>query len=182
MGFWQKLFASPAKPAPSYSVPDNTRVYAVGDIHGRADLLLKLQALIRADIERHGVGKSIKVIFLGDYIDRGFHSKEVIDTLLKMDMPQVELVFLAGNHEDMLLRFLDDPAEGQLWLGVGGLATLASYGVFLGDDSSVEDLVDASVELAHKLPDAHLAFLKNLPTLDAVGDYRFVHAGVRPGV
>ena len=183
MGFWQKLFGpKKTEVASVYYTPANERIYAVGDIHGRADLLIKLLDKIRADIAVHGAASKNTLIFLGDYVDRGFHSREVIAQLLTLDMPEAELVFLAGNHEDMVLQFLDDPANGELWLKVGGLATLASYGVYIGDESDVEGMMEASEEFAKKLPPEHLAFIQGLKETHAAGDYLFVHAGIRPAV
>jgi len=126
------------------------------------------------------------IVFLGDYIDRGFHSKEVIDRLIAMKAvarePATKVVCLAGNHEDMMLKFLEDPAEGQRWLGVGGLATLASYGVMLEEESDFEALHDASKALEKALPAAHLEFLSGLQEDLRIGDVLFVHAGLRPEV
>ena len=183
MGFWQKLFGrEKSEIASVFNAPENARIYAVGDIHGRADLLIKLLDKIRADIATNGSPTKNTLIFLGDYVDRGFHSREVIEQLLALDIPDVEVIFLAGNHEDMLVRFLEDPADGELWLKVGGLATLASYGVFIGDESDVDGMMEASEEFAKKLPAEHLSFMKNLQETYAAGDYLFVHAGIRPAV
>ncbi|MCZ6448103.1 MAG: metallophosphoesterase, partial [Alphaproteobacteria bacterium] len=110
-----------------HSVPDNSRVYAVGDIHGRADLLERLHDLIRADAAPfHDHRKAI--VYLGDYIDRGPSSREVLDTLVTSSLPGFEAVHLKGNHEDLLLRFLDDAQTGLNWTMMGGDATLMSYG------------------------------------------------------
>lgn len=180
--FWKNLFTAKKTDAPSaYGLPDGELVYAVGDIHGRADLLIKLCAMIQQDMAGCDYAQAT-IIFLGDYIDRGYHSREVIESLIQLDIPGVEIVCLAGNHEDMMIRFLDDPAEGQFWLGIGGLATLASYNVFLADDSDAESLLYASNELAAKLPEKHKQFLLALPEHRQIGGYYFVHAGIRPGI
>jgi len=179
--FWKKLFGSSVQAAPVYGIPDGDLVYAVGDIHGRADLLAKLCGLIRRDMAGREYERAT-LVFLGDYVDRGFHSREVIEALISLDIPGVELVYLAGNHEDMMLRFLDDPADGQMWLGVGGLATLASYGVFVEEESDFDALLEASNELASALPATHKDFLVGLKEEWRLGDLLFVHAGLRPGV
>lgn len=182
MTFWRNWFADKKPDLPAYTVPAGQTVYAVGDIHGRADLLLKLIAKIDEDSKSLPENQRVSLVFLGDYIDRGFHSREVIEALLSLDLPDVEVVCLAGNHEDMLLNFLDDPANGQLWLGVGGLAALASYGVYVAEDSDVDALVQASNELKQKMPASHLEFLQNLKEDHQIGGYYFVHAGLRPDV
>lgn len=182
MGFWRSWFGREEQNGSEYSLPENHTVYAVGDIHGRADLLQKLLSKIDADRATLPDGQKVILVFLGDYIDRGFHSKEVIDCLIALDWPNVELVYLAGNHEDMLLQFLDDPAEGQLWMGVGGLAALASYGVYVAEDCDVDGMLHASQELQQKMPAPHIDFLRNLKEHYRVGDYYFVHAGLRPAI
>ena len=188
--FWKKFFntAKESKPIPSkpqYGLPEGELVYAVGDIHGRADLLLRLLDLIHEDMANRSFERA-SLIFLGDYIDRGFHSREVLEALitLKTSPPAGidTVICLAGNHEDMLLHFLDDPAEGQFWLGVGGLATLASYGVILEEESNFDALFDASNALAHALPESHRTFLSSLDEHWQCGDVLFVHAGLRPDV
>lgn len=181
MGFWRNIFSKEQPPTCSHLVPEGSLVYAVGDIHGRADLLDRLCQLIREDMAQRDFSQAT-IIFLGDYIDRGYHSREVIEGLINLEIDGADVVCLAGNHEDMMLRFLDDPAEGQFWLGVGGLATLASYNVFVADDSSLENLLYASNELAAKLPERHKQFLLGLGEHAQIGDYYFVHAGMRPGV
>ena len=184
--FWKNLFSAKKLAAPqTYGLPEGELVYAVGDIHGRVDLLVKLLDLIKADMASRTFERGT-IVFLGDYIDRGFHSKEVIDRLIAMKAlarsPGTNVVCLAGNHEDMMVKFLDDPAEGQRWLGVGGLATLASYGVMVEEESDFDALHEASKALEAALPHAHLEFLKGLGEHFLLGDVLFVHAGLRPEV
>jgi len=164
-----------------HKLPDGHLVYAVGDVHGRAELLIKLVEMIRADISKRTFTKAT-LVFLGDYIDRGYQSKEVLDYLIDLQIPGVEIEFLAGNHEDMLMQFLVRPEESEVWLRVGGTAALASYGVFVPDGADVASRIGASNELKRKIPKSHLAFLKDLKEHFRVGDYLFVHAGLRPGV
>jgi serine/threonine protein phosphatase 1 len=162
-------------------VPAGTRVYAVGDIHGRVDLLREINQLIHEDGYAHQAPRNL-VVYLGDYIDRGPHSSEVIDLLLDKPLPGFERVHLAGNHEDSLLRFLHDAAIGPAWLDYGGAATCHSYGVRPPDPASARDLLRAQAELREKLPERHRAFMRGLAATHTEGDYFFVHAGVRPGV
>ncbi len=164
-----------------HSAPDNSRIYAVGDIHGRADLLRRLHDLIRADAAPfHDHRKAI--VYLGDYIDRGPSSPEVLDTLVTSSLPGFETVYLKGNHEDLALRFLDDAQIGLNWVMIGGDATLMSYGA--ADGLRLRGSVDFETiqkKFQEKLPQGHLEFLQKLGSFHVEGDYMFVHAGVRPG-
>ena len=163
-------------------VPKGLRVYAIGDIHGRLDLLLTLHEKLVADA-RNRPDLDKRVIYLGDYIDRGPSSREVIETLRSVRPGGMPVTQLQGNHEAMLLRFLEDFTIGPEWFNYGGLATLMSYGVNPnGDGSATQDLQAVQRALFEKLPEAHRQFLINLPTHVEVGDYFFAHAGVRPGV
>lgn len=155
-------------------------VYAVGDIHGRADLLDQMIALIAEDC---GGEPGAQVIFLGDYIDRGLYTREVIDRLiaLKAD-PRFRPRFLKGNHEAALLEFIERPETGTAWLSYGGAETLYSYGVKAPAlSANAEALRRASEALRAALPPAHFAFISELELWIRRGDYVFVHAGLRPG-
>ncbi|UTW58700.1 serine/threonine protein phosphatase [Kordiimonas sp. SCSIO 12603] len=182
MGLFSNIFGKKHVDEEVFRVPDGELVYAVGDIHGRADLLEKLLKKIFADIEAQAINSKVSLVFLGDYIDRGFHSKEVIDILVRLQREMENVVCLAGNHEDMLLQFLDDPLSADIWLQVGGVAALASYGVYLPDAPETNDLVNASNQLGDVMPRGHVEFLRDLKEHYRIGDYYFVHAGVRPGV
>jgi serine/threonine protein phosphatase 1 len=160
------------------SVPPGERVYAVGDIHGRIDLLDRLLDIIAA-YEAARPCANTSVIFLGDYIDRGAYSREVIERLLQGLPGGLTAHFLRGNHEAIMLRCLAGPAMFENWAANGGLATLKSYEV---DASFASDAQTVLTALREALPEAHLAFLRGLKTTMVVGDYFFVHAGVRPGV
>jgi serine/threonine protein phosphatase 1 len=164
------------------AVPAGSRIYAVGDIHGRADLLGTLLQAIEADAGCHPDAAK-RLIYLGDYVDRGPASSAVIDLALDQRPPGVEVVPLMGNHEEMMLRFLEDIAVGRTWMMNGGDATLTSYGVeppsmFAGTAL----LRHAQQQFAERLPARHRAFLESLALSHTEGDYLFVHAGVRPGV
>lgn len=163
-------------------LPASTRVYAIGDIHGRADLLRGLHEKITADAAGHAVDRKVAV-YLGDYVDRGENSREVIDLLLDEPLPGMYSVFLLGNHEDAMLSFLDDPGVGANWVLNGGEATLMSYGVGHPRDGDLSErwrLIQAG--LRKNLPSRHLEFLRSLELGHIEGGYLFVHAGIRPGL
>ena len=170
-------------PAPVVAaVPAGIRVYAVGDIHGRADLLRKLLGLIEADNARQAPAE-VWLIFLGDYVDRGPASREVIDILMQHPPFADKVIRLRGNHEDAMLNFLEDPARGRIWLDWGGMATLMSYGVRVPSDMPPDKRFDhMSRRLRELLPAEHKDFLEGMPFEETVGDYLFVHAGVNPQV
>lgn len=175
--------SGPDPDAPPRHAPEGRVVYAIGDIHGRADLLSKLLDKVMTHAAMQTVTERV-VVCLGDYVDRGSDSKGVIDILLDRHLPATELVCLLGNHEQLMLDFLGDPAAiGPMWLRNGGLETLASYGV--GFDPTAPRLAaleSAGVRLAHQLPPRHKAFLQGLKLHHREGDYLFVHAGLAPEV
>lgn len=168
-GFFKK------KRKPAFA-PDGKRIYAVGDVHGCADLLDLLLDKMADD----GAGEpDARVVFLGDYVDRGPDSKGVIDRLLDIQTSHPETVFLKGNHEAVMLDFMSDPEKIPSWLKWGGDETLASYGVLNANSRPGSEL---SAELNANMPPAHKRFLNGLTLTHAEGDYLFVHAGVKPGV
>lgn len=157
-------------------------VWAVGDIHGRYDLLRPLVEAIRDDLRTSGAGRKV-VVFLGDYVDRGPASRDVIRYLATLPADEgVEWRFLKGNHEETMVKFLGDPSVGSQWCDYGGDATLKSYGLRPPD---LRHRTDAwrrlSSDLDHKLSEGERAFLSNLELSVEVGDYFFAHAGARPG-
>jgi serine/threonine protein phosphatase 1 len=161
-------------------LPEGIRVYAVGDIHGRADLLKQMFTVIDADIARNPVARPIEV-FLGDYIDRGPDSAQTLDLLIERGLYR-ETVFLKGNHEAYFLEVLRNPAKLEDWRQFGGLQTLMSYGIrpTLSPDASEQaDLINALTDI---MPADHLTFLRSLKPSFVCGDFFFVHAGVRPGI
>lgn len=161
-------------------LPDGLRVYAIGDVHGRADLLQSLLTVIDADLARSAPPRAIQV-FLGDYVDRGPDSAGVIDMLIERSQTH-ETVCLKGNHEVFLLEVLNDPARLQEWRHYGGLLTLVSYGITPTMNPSAEEQVELITKLKQAIPPEHLSFLQHLPSSFTCGDYFFVHAGIRPGV
>lgn len=160
-------------------IPAGQRIYAIGDIHGRLDLLLPLLAHIRADTGDR-LPAETHVVLLGDLVDRGPYSAETVEFAISMLPGFATFHCLMGNHEEAMLRALDpaaDRADNQ-WLKFGGYETLASYGLpvaMLG-----EELPPADV-LRNYVPDRHRQFLERLPDFLHFGDYLFVHAGIRPG-
>jgi serine/threonine protein phosphatase 1 len=176
---WEVLASSVLRARPR--VPSGVRIYAVGDIHGRADVLAELFMLIDQDLEARPTSRSIEV-FLGDYIDRGPHSRQVLDLLIARRRQHVA-VFLKGNHEAYAYQVLSDPSVLSDWVHVGGLNTLLSYGVEpSGCDHDQRAQQAIATAFRQALPDSHYHFLKDLALSFSCGDYFFVHAGVRPGI
>ena len=161
-------------------VPDGTRVYCVGDIHGRDDLLREVAERVEADLKSRSFDQAVTV-FLGDYIDRGADSKRVLERIATNEWP-TSIIALAGNHEDFLLAFLDDAEILDFWRGQGGLETLHSYGVDVGLAMAGRDFAAVQAAFTARLPKHHRDFLKALKVSAAIGDYFFCHAGVRPRV
>lgn len=172
------------RPAPPRALSTEDRViYAVGDIHGRYDLLKMALARIAADCaDEEGPGRLPMLVLLGDYIDRGPDSAKVLQALVWLRRRgEFDLHFLKGNHEQALLAFLEDPERHADWLGFGGAETLAAYGVALPQaGSEAAALARARDALLDQMPASHLQLLEELEPMLLVGDYAFVHAGVRP--
>lgn len=158
-------------------------IYAVGDIHGCYDLMKDLLAQIAVDYTACAGGRRPILIFCGDYVDRGPHSAKVLEGLTWLHRHgDFDLHLLKGNHEAALLSFLDEPQGGATWLGFGGVATLLSYGVVPpAEEEGERGLGRARDELLDRMPAAHLQTLQQLELMVQVGDYAFVHAGIRPG-
>lgn len=179
-GFLQKWFGK--KNQRTSHTPEDTCIYAVGDIHGRFDLLESLQQQILEDSQKRKCSRKL-LLYVGDYIDRGFQSKEVITHLLEKPLEGFEIIHLKGNHEDALLTFLEEPEKAAAWLLWGGDATLQSYGVGLHDSKRKRrSPAELAADLRIKIPEQHLEFLQSLKLSHQEGDYVFVHAGLRPGV
>ena len=163
------------------SLPSGHRLYAIGDIHGRDDLLADLLAKIEADSSERGAAKRT-IVFLGDLIDRGPASAAVVERLRTYEPADTRLVFLAGNHEEVLLRILDGE-KGLVpdWLRFGGAECIRSYGVDpvwlrpMSPGHAIEVIRSA-------IPLSHAAFLRGFDDTLKAGDYLFVHAGIRPGI
>jgi diadenosine tetraphosphatase ApaH/serine/threonine PP2A family protein phosphatase len=163
-------------------VPEGMRIYAVGDIHGRDDLLASLLRKIENHAAANGSLRNV-IVYLGDYVDRGLQSRQVLDRLIAGPPADFEAVHLKGNHEEALLQFLQDAQFAKTWKYYGGLETLHSYEVTdltLSDDPSVFERAREKFDAA--LPQSHRSFLENLSFSVTFGDYFFAHAGVRPGI
>jgi len=160
-------------------VPEGSVVYAIGDIHGRDDLLADLHDRIATDAAAVAAARRV-LVHLGDYVDRGPTSRQVVDRLSATAMAGFETVALKGNHEAFLQAFLRRGEAAEGWLANGGAATLFSYGVAPPDPWDEEDVERARTEFALRLPDRHRSFLDGLRLLHQEGDYLFVHAGIRP--
>lgn len=183
------------RPKKTFRTPENCRVYAVGDIHGRLDLLQRLHEKILEDAAQNPPklpGKRHVLVYVGDYVDRGPDSVGVIELLLNNPLAGFETHYLKGNHEDFMLHFLDNGADGNVWLMNGGIETLQSYGISLpwdlgGNSQGPPPLGPGEMEslrlaLKAAVPESHLDFLTRLERHHTEGDYLFVHAGIRPGV
>lgn len=179
--FWKRK----SKPAPStrdgFAIPDGRRVYAIGDIHGRDDLFAELIGLIRADNAARR-DADVTLVLLGDLVDRGPRSAEVVERAIRLKEEFPDTRLLIGNHEECFLAALTgDVRRLRYFMRIGGEATVQSY---WKDDAS---FVEASFEeIAERLPDmvpsSHVQFLGSGEDVVEIGDYIFVHAGIRPGV
>lgn len=186
------------------SVPRDTVVFAIGDIHGRVDLLVKAHQQIlnkSKDLPSH---LRKVVVYLGDYIDYGPESSEVIDTLISGALPGFRSIYLLGNHELSLLSYLKGEMDFLRWSNSrhetkelpndylispqlsewlyekGGLATLQSYGVKTKSVPDAKAIAEMRFDLLRKIPTDHIEFLENLELSHSFGDFFFVHAGVDP--
>lgn len=162
------------------AIPSGLRIYAIGDVHGRLDLFAGLLSKIQLDAEVHRPAR-VKLVILGDFIDRGPSSAEMIFRLCRYTRLSKDLIVLRGNHEQMMLRALGgDVGALREWLRFGGDATLRSFGIC--DEriqGATEDLLD---EILLVVPDEVVSWLASLPLCYRAGGFYFVHAGIRPGI
>ncbi len=179
----RKLFKrKPASnPVDTAQVPGGMRIYAVGDIHGRNDLLVQLLAQIDADDAARGPADT-QIILLGDLVDRGSSSAQVIDTAIALKDRKPNTRFLMGNHEEIFIQACREPNPEliRFFIRIGGEATIMSYPISRSDylDLDIQELAD---RLPSLVPEHHLAFLEGFEDQIIIGDYAFVHAGVKPG-
>ena len=188
----KRLFSRPAGDGPAERpsvdgaparLPANLRVYVIGDIHGRLDLLGAIETLIAEDAAASGAERDKLIVYLGDFVDRGFESKGVIDHLINRPIPGFRRIMLLGNHDLWLREFVRGQDGGEGWMRFGGDATLLSYGVKM--DFELPDkarMDDARAQIAASIPPDHMDFLDGLELGFGLGDYFFCHAGIRPGV
>ena len=166
---------------PLPSVGEDARVYAIGDIHGRDDLFAELLDKIAQD-EAHRPPRHRLLILLGDLVDRGPQSAQVIERAMELARLGENIRFIKGNHEEMFIAAARGrPQAARLFRRYGGVETLASYGLDPDDCADTEDEALAQWMLTH-IPRDHIDFLDDFPDMLPVGDYLFVHAGVRPRI
>ncbi|MCY7280405.1 MAG: metallophosphoesterase [Sphingomonas bacterium] len=176
--FWQKAPATWQEPP---AIPHGHRIYAVGDVHGQDHLLADLLAQIETDIVAIP-GREVTIVFLGDLIDRGSKSAQVVERLRTYRPLGIRTEFLTGNHEEVLLRIL----EGEIglladWLRFGGAHCARSYGLSATGLAKMSP-ADAIETLRSAIPPEHQSFLASFGDTFRAGDYLFVHAGIRPGI
>ncbi|MDB5677668.1 MAG: serine/threonine protein phosphatase [Sphingomonas bacterium] len=163
------------------SVPAGKRVYAIGDVHGRLDLLTELLDAIDRDDAGRDAAETM-IVLLGDLVDRGPHSKQVIDHLIERDWRGREVAMIKGNHEEVFLLTLAGDLEAtRFWLRIGGRETMMSYGTPAELIDSAGPL-DIAEDFMARVPREHVAFLQSMGDSLGVGGYCFVHAGIKPGV
>jgi serine/threonine protein phosphatase 1 len=156
------------------------RIYAIGDIHGRLDLLDAVLSRIDANLAKAPVGQAIEV-YVGDYIDRGPASRQVIDRLIARGRKR-NAIFLKGNHETYVSEFIDKPSVLTAWQQYGGLETLMSYGLQPPLKAGATEQIELAKAFRFMLPKSHQEFIKGMPLCVSYGDFFFVHAGVKPRV
>ncbi len=166
------------KEAKAPSTPPGLRVYAIGDIHGRLDLLDDLAKRIEVDLQ--SAPGDVVTILLGDYVDRGADFAGVLDRLSREDFP-TPIRALRGNHEDVMMRFFEDESVLDDWRKFGGMETLHSYGVDVGEVMRGTGFQRARRSLLERIPETHRRFLAETALSATEGDYFFCHAGARPG-
>lgn len=167
--------------APSPSVGPDRRVYAIGDVHGRDDLFAQLLDRIALDeADRRPLPRLL--ILLGDLVDRGPQSRQVVERAMNLAHAGEDVHFLKGNHEEMFVAAArGNVRAAALFRRYGGVETLASYGLEPGQSAGMDDEAIAQWMLAH-VPRDHVDFLDAFPDMLPLGDYLFVHAGVRPRI
>jgi len=165
---------------PQPIILDCDRVYVIGDIHGRSDLLEQMVIQISRDLEMNPVSSAV-TITLGDYIDRGPDSRGVLERLARNPFP-TDFVALKGNHEVLFETFLRDPIVARDWRQLGGLETLHSYGVPIGDLMMRSGYEQAATALRAAVPDEHFRFLASLSVSIMFDRYFMCHAGLGPGI
>lgn len=176
-----KKRAEPVSRLQQARLPEGQRVYAIGDVHGRFDLLIALLRRIKADDKQRGAADT-HVVMLGDLIDRGPYSAEVVEYLRAHRDDFATFHFIMGNHEEAMLDSIALSAlpEETGWLGYGGHETMLSYGA----DPSLFNAEGQELAAAMRrlVPRTHIEFLESFDDKIQIGDYLFVHAGIRPGI
>jgi serine/threonine protein phosphatase 1 len=163
-----------------FRLSGDIRCYAVGDIHGRLDLLDSINRRVDDDLAKRPCPRHLR-IFLGDYIDRGPDSRGVIGRLIELEQ-EAETVFIKGNHETFIGEFIANPSFLRTWQSLGGLETLASYGLKTQLNPDSKQQRKLAEELRAAISPEHVRFISRLRPCYALDDLFFVHAGIRPGV
>jgi len=176
---FKRLFGSNRSATVSPYCPPGMRIYCIGDIHGRHDLLQQLHDQIVAHSEDYSGEKTL--VYLGDYVDRGEHSDRVLEMLISDPLPGFESIYLRGNHEQTMLDFFNMPEVGRSWFNFGGLQTVVSYGVrYTKLPANAKDFEALRDDLRARVPHSHLEFLERTTASYSAGNYYFVHAGIKP--
>lgn len=161
-------------------LPDGHHVYAIGNVHGRLDLLRRLLHIIEDDIAKAS-GEEYSIIFLGDYIDRGPDSCGVVEYLTSLSVNGATCRFLMGNHESFMINLMTYGSTAiDVWFQNGGRETLASYGINISQRDSELDGSSIGKALKEAVPEHHKQFLESLHYSWQIGDIFFAHAGVNP--
>lgn len=162
-----------------YCVPDNTIVFAIGDIHGQAPALYNLLHKL-ADFSNDRREMQSRFVFLGDYVDRGIDIASVFEALIDFQK-EFDCIFLRGNHDQMMLDFFENPEDvGPTWVDLGGMETIAGYGIQLHSDRKQRNWFEIRDVLKKAIPASHIEFLEATQMRHEEGDFLFVHAGVNP--
>lgn len=176
-----RKFLKSRGPKPAFAIPPGERVYAIGDLHGCDDLLARLLESIDADDKARGPARTT-LIFLGDLVDRGPASAQVVERLRRLALARPDTRFLKGNHEEIFLGAVEgEPKALRLFCRIGGRETVISYGLD-PDRYDRLDYEEFAAELRQLVPPEHAAFIDTFEDMIEIGDYVFVHAGIRPGV
>lgn len=179
--FWKRKSKKADETRGSFRVPEGQRVYAIGDIHGRDDLFAQLIEMIRVDAAARGPAK-VTLILLGDLVDRGPDSAQVVERAMQLREEFSDMRLLTGNHEECFLAALTgDVRRVRYFMRIGGEATIRSY---WEDDVSFSEasFEDVAKRLPSLVPPEHINFLGHGEDVIEIGDYAFVHAGIRPGI
>ncbi len=169
---------TPERPRMVLNPADWPVIYAIGDVHGCYDQLVAAERRISEDLgDAHGL-----VVLVGDYVDRGARSCDVLEHLCQPSRPNIRRIALCGNHDDWFFKFLNNELSSETWLRFAGYQTLTSYGVDaahilrIGDTAALRKAVDQAVPASHRI------LLETLPSMLQVGNLVFVHAGIRNGL
>jgi serine/threonine protein phosphatase 1 len=178
---FRKFLNARRSTTPSFALPPGERVYAIGDVHGCLSLVDTLLAAIAADRATRKPADTT-LIFLGDLVDRGPESAAVLERLRQFEQPDMRLRILKGNHEEIFVKALDgDDKALRLFCRIGGRETIQSYGMSEEEYNRL-DYTELLAAMQRLVPAAHREFVDGFEDMIAIGDYLFVHAGVRPEV